>query len=377
MVVQEPEAYTRVLSVRGRTGAVLGLEPAAGESSQDISSCLTKCLPEAGLLQVEHIASDSPSTKLFRALKEICINLEGLSLDPTHAAMRYEQALGGKKSRGSHLLRSFMTKFTTHDPAVTSNIWGPWYQGGAAPPLTAQEQALRHHIQERSFSKIRASKVLVAAEKLVAWPTRIQFVEALAALTAAHPEDMGRKLEGTKMTVGKLLYQLTDAEKMEWLFNNLRYRQGLPPEVRMLLPSGTTSNEALHAEMNGWFRQVQAMHRTTLVLKLQVQGLGKLLAHQTALHAPTTMQLPHSLVLAAASCRPLWTPRSWRQWTQSQRDSGAAPLPLKKRKQQDKERIGPKVKRPAAKQRKRTPFTLERAAGIVRTGVHKRRPRST
>ena len=130
--------------VRGRTGAVLiGLEPAAGESSQDISMCLTKCLPDAGLLQVERIASDSPSTKLFRALKEICINLEGLSSDPTHAAMRYEQALGAKKSEGSHLLRSCVTKFTTHDPAVTSNKWGPWLQGGPAPPLTAQEQALR------------------------------------------------------------------------------------------------------------------------------------------------------------------------------------------------------------------------------------------
>ena len=65
---------------------------------------------------------------------------------------------------------------------------------------------------------------------------------------------------------------------MEWLFNNLRYRQGPQPEVRMLLilPSATTSNDALHAEMNGWFRQLQALHRTTLVLKLQVQGLGKL-----------------------------------------------------------------------------------------------------
>ena len=85
LVVQEREAYAEFF-VRGPTGAVLiGLEPAAGESSQDISMCLTKCLPEAGLLQVEHIASDCPSTKLFRALKEICINLEGLSLDPTHA----------------------------------------------------------------------------------------------------------------------------------------------------------------------------------------------------------------------------------------------------------------------------------------------------
>ena len=43
-------------------------------------------------------------------------------------------------------------------------------------------------------------KVLASAEKIVAWPTRIQFVEALAALAAARPEDMGRKLEGTKLT---------------------------------------------------------------------------------------------------------------------------------------------------------------------------------
>jgi len=71
---------------------------------------------------------------------------------------------------------------------------------------------------------------------------------------------MGHKLEGTNVTVGKLLYQLKDAEKMEWLFNNLLYRQGLQPEVRALLPSGTTSNEALHAEMNGWFRGYAADH---------------------------------------------------------------------------------------------------------------------
>ena len=70
-------------------------------------------------------------------------------------------------------------------PQLLSNKWGPCLQGGPAPPLTAQEQALRHHIHETSFTKIPANnnKVLAAA---------------------AHPEDMGHKLEGTNVTGGQV-----------------------------------------------------------------------------------------------------------------------------------------------------------------------------
>ena len=45
-----------------------------------------------------------------------------------------------------------------------------------------------------------------------------------------------------------------------------------------------------------WFRQIQAMHRSTLELKLRIQSLGKLLAHQVALYSPTCAQLPQMLV---------------------------------------------------------------------------------
>ena len=51
---------------------------------------------------------------------------------------------------------------------------------GRCSTLSAQEQSLREHIQQRSFNKICADKVLASAENLVAWPTRSQFVEALA-----------------------------------------------------------------------------------------------------------------------------------------------------------------------------------------------------
>ena len=57
------DAYTRVITVRGRSGAVLGMEPAAGESGADIAKCLTTCLPEAGLTQVKHLGNGQPFQK--------------------------------------------------------------------------------------------------------------------------------------------------------------------------------------------------------------------------------------------------------------------------------------------------------------------------
>ena len=46
--------------------------------------------------------------------------------------------------------------------------------------------------------------------------------------------------------------------RLEWYFNNLRIRHAMRPTRLALLPSGTGSNEALRAEINGWFRQTQA-----------------------------------------------------------------------------------------------------------------------
>ena len=195
----------------------------------------------------------------------------------------------------SALLRSFMVKFTTWDPDVTAPIWGPMYAGGEIA-CTVQENKLRDHILHGSMPTARANKVLASCVALKAWPTRLQFIEALAALACLHANDMQKKIEGTKIPIRKMLYNITAPDKAEWLFNNLRYRQVLAPAVRVLMASGTTANEALHAEINTWFRQIQAMHRSTLELKLRIQSLGKLLAHQVALYSPTCAQLPQMLL---------------------------------------------------------------------------------
>ena len=251
---KDDESYTRVISIRGRSGAVLGLIPAAGEGASHIVNCLKAAIPLRGLNPVEHVAVDNPSHKLFSELHGILPNLKALSLDPTHAAMHYEQALGRRRSAGSALLRKFMAKFGGYDPNITENIWGPMFEGGTCR-LTAQEQILRDEIKEGTMSKRRAARVLAACVDFHVWPTRLQFVEAIAALAATYNTDLTKKIDGTKITVATILYNITAADRLEWLFNCTRYRHFLPHAHRALLPSGTASNEALHAELNSWFRQ--------------------------------------------------------------------------------------------------------------------------
>jgi hypothetical protein len=89
--------------------------------------------------------------------------------------MKYEQALVGKRPAGSRLLRSFLVKFTAHDPNVESNIWGPFYAGGPVPEVR-QEANLRQHILDVSMSKARARRILQSAEQLLIWQGCIQMI---------------------------------------------------------------------------------------------------------------------------------------------------------------------------------------------------------
>lgn len=363
-------AVTRVISIRGRTGSVLGLLPAADESSGELVRCIKESLPACAWDQIQHIATDNPSAKLHEDFAAAFPHFRGLSLDPTHAAMRYEEGTGGRKTAGSMLLRSFMAKFAAHDVEVQGNIWGPFFTGQSKETLSPQENRLRDQILSSSMPKRRAKRVLEEAEKLQVWPTRIQFLEALAALSSEHKADMSRKVEGTRITIAKTLHVLAAPEKVGWLLNGLRYRAGLTLQIRTLLPSGTTSNEAVHSELNAWFRQIQSMHRSTLMLKLRILQLGKLLAHSLSLYSPTARQMPAVQVLARRLGTPLWTKATWGQWAGS---VSHGDLPLASQRQVEEEVVaGCGRKRPASRQRKKTPFTLERGQRVRRTGVHKR-----
>ena len=171
---------------------------------------------------------------------------------------------------------------------------------------------------------------------------------------------------------GKHLYTLiwnaAAPAKVAWYFNNIRARRSLPRRQLSLLPTGTTSNESLHREINRWFDNVKAMHLATLRLKLRVLSLMKLLTHNAALYAPTLRQCRPQTVLVRTTARPLFEVPAWARFCRELTQEGLvrkATLPLAA----DRARMTDAVrKRPAAqeqkgaqkKRMKRTPFSLKR-----------------
>ena len=168
----------RVISIRGRSGSVLGLFPAVDESSEEIWRGIKHSFPEAGICQVEQ--------KLHVQLTAVLPQFQGLSLDPTHAAMHYEQATFLVERLLNFVLRRrFMAKFT--------GIWRLNPRGC----LTEQENMICHH-KKQSYAS-RFSQHLCPEEEqlfviqdpgeLDVWPTRIQFIEAVAALASQQWEE--------------------------------------------------------------------------------------------------------------------------------------------------------------------------------------------
>ena len=81
-----------------------------------------------------------------------------------------------------------------------------------------------------------------------------------------------------------------------------------------LLPSGTTSNEALHYETNRCFKETQKLHLTSLQQKLDILQLGKLLSHNRAFCHHTTKQVQHGEVLSRATRQSIWYSSNWSTW---------------------------------------------------------------
>ena len=77
----------------------------------------------------------------------------------------------------------------------------------------------------------------------------------------------------------------------------------MPPSERAMLAIGTTSNEALHSELNKWTTCVTAQHKERLFLVTRIFALCKILTHNSALYSPTTMQQTQSALLSKIAGR--------------------------------------------------------------------------
>ncbi len=133
------DCMRRVLTVRGRTNAVLVMAPVPKEDVGSYVMVLDEHVLVAAKAQVRHVACDNPSRKMWKALTEIFPNITTLCLDTVHLAMSYEYAHWHRRTEGSRVLRLAMSKFHVYDETLPSGTWGGPYTGGTDRPLTREE----------------------------------------------------------------------------------------------------------------------------------------------------------------------------------------------------------------------------------------------
>jgi hypothetical protein len=299
-----------VLSLRGRTGAVLALAPIQSEASRNIKDAFSQVLTWSQLAQIEYIATDDPSPLLLAELKSICPRLRGISLDPLHLAINYETAHGNRMTGGSALLRKILRKVAG---ASGPRPVGGMFDGTSLAPLTQRERTLRRLVLTKGMGIRRARTLASGLNTGVRFHRREDFIEHIAALVALFPKDMRRR--HLQRTVHALLYTACAPERVEWLFNGARTRAMFTAAERVLLPIGTTSNEALNNELKRHFLG-QSMHLSTMTLKLRIFLIKKMMARTTALYHPTTVQFREFEIAhrAANAVDPWKSEASWSTW---------------------------------------------------------------
>ena len=381
-------AKRRILTAKGRTSAAIGMWPVASEAASVVKAALRNHLPERALQQCVSVASDDPSATLFAELKQIMPQLKFLCLDPVHLAIVYNQAHWRKHSPGQAVLRIILNKFNKVSSDLNGAAWGAPYTGHQASSLSAAEGRAQSLIAGGGMQKRRAHKIIADLDANEPFVRKLEFIEALAALTSVYWEEVDRRTPAApSKKLADVIANAAQHSRCEYLFNNLRMRHSLPARALPLLGSGTSPNEALHSEINRWFKNQPELYAQTLELQLGVHVIGKQMMHNSAMYAPTLRQLSSQTVAASVVCSFAISAAEWANHCASQAQEQRAPrkaqLPLAlqrkaaeplankwkvdhkrmvvARKPAGQQQFIRTLKRPgAAKQRKRTPFSLVR-----------------
>ena len=150
-----------------------------------------------------------------------------------------------------------------------------------------------------------------------------EFIQALAALTAVFKDEV-QNIVGRNKKLKDVLASAAAPDRVQWYFNNLRMRHAVPSRFWSLLSSGTSPNEALHAELNKWFRNQPELYISTLILQLRINQVAKLIVHNSAMHRPLLrLHNQNTLLIALAWSWEFEIGDAWSAWVDSQ-----ASLPL-------------------------------------------------
>ena len=239
-------------------------------------------------------------------------------------------------------------------------------------------------ITDASMDLIEANNLLDGLDTNIPFADRLEFIKCLAALCKRYPAEVARKIAGANKQINKILWSACAPDRLEWFMNNLRVRHALPSSHQWFLPSGTSSNEALHAEINSWSRSINAMHRSTLAMKLKYFSYIKLLLHFLSVQYPLSHTVSASMLLSRSLHKSIWSEDEWNAWCAEQSSDTVqkkAMLSLTSARQLEARLLRDNVlKKPASRRygqtnvkRRVTPLSVRRIHTLRSAGVKSQR----
>ena len=269
----EPDQQrTCIYTVRGATGFTVGTPLLNSERSDLIARALADLVPSGGPRdEVQYIVVDYCQSSLWKELQGVFPNPFCLCEDPIHLVMKYKSGFGHKSSPGSRFLSAIMKKFSVAcDGEPSKSVAWPWVWGQAPQP-SGKVSSLRAHLrrQDLPHNLVKEAEGLVYAPNARACYR--DFVLSMAALCTRYSTEVTRRRVGKK---GKLLINVIAAACAfgRWgsYVNNVHLRTRARTWKSALISTGTTANEAFHAEIRSAFRQVYNIHLPTMEARLRL-----------------------------------------------------------------------------------------------------------
>ena len=213
-VVGDSEAKRRILTVRGRTGAVLMMDPVKSEGAYDVMEHFVANVAEEIRVQVKYLATDQPSATLHKHLSLAFPSLRAVYLDEVHLCILWHIAFWRKATPGQKALRKVQANFNRVDVSKPLGYWGALYTGVEDVSYSVAEEAMRAQILAGAMTMHRAIVVLNQLDEDKPWYCRIDYLQALAAIAAAFPKEMARKTYDQGRTIGHILWNAAAPDKV-------------------------------------------------------------------------------------------------------------------------------------------------------------------
>ena len=296
----EDEQFDCILTTRGRTGLIPGMPLVVGqESNPKVIDGIKACLKEKYLAQLEHAATDDASNDLLLRFRAICRNIKIMSKDPMHLCYGFQRRHKPDKEhtksfKANRILKGIARKFGMR-LNVQDEPLSFIYDGTNCPPTTMEENGVLTSIAEEDADLEWAEAYLDDIDVNTPWPSRVEYMQAINAFMTVYWDECDKESGGSK--ISNQLRNAAHPASCEWLFNFTRYCASLPLAEYKTLASGTSSNEALHGELNTNFNTKRRRYVTTLELELRGFHIAKVLSHDRAATTPFIVQHKESDLL--------------------------------------------------------------------------------